>query len=117
MTLVSMSRGPTRKVRRLHASGAVTLDILRAADHEADLLGHPYIGLEHLELARLRLTGLDHERRMLLQHIPVGVTLRWWHPRGPRSALRRRGGAQTVHAQRQAQERDERNAPPDKPAS
>ncbi len=37
------------------ASGAVPNALLRAADHEADLLAHPYTGVEHLELARLRL--------------------------------------------------------------
>jgi hypothetical protein len=35
------------------ASGAVSDQLLQAADHEADLLGHPYIGVEHLELGRL----------------------------------------------------------------
>jgi hypothetical protein len=91
----------------------VTADVLRAADHEADLLGHPYIGLEHLELARLRLAGLDHERQGMLQHIRAGTTRKWWRPRGPRSALRRRGRAQTAQAQREAMERDQLDAPPD----
>ena len=50
--LSAMSRGPTRRVRRMLASGAVSDQLLQAADHEADLLGHPYIG-EHLELGRL----------------------------------------------------------------
>ena len=51
--LSAMSRGPTRRVRRMLASGAVSDQLLQAADHEADLLGHPYIGVEHLELGRL----------------------------------------------------------------
>lgn len=59
--LLIVSRGPTRRVQELIASGAVSNELLRAADHEADLLAHPYTGVEHLELARLRLTGRDAE--------------------------------------------------------
>lgn len=44
-----MSRGPTRRVQALIESDAVSPELLAAADHEADLLAHPYIGLEHLE--------------------------------------------------------------------
>jgi hypothetical protein len=81
MRVLVMSRGPTRRVRRLQESGAVTIDVLRAADHEPNLLGHPYVGLEHLELARLRLAGLDHERQDMLQHIRAATTgSRWWRP-------------------------------------
>jgi len=40
--LVVMSRGPTGRVRRLPATGAVPGQLLWAAGHEADLLGHPY---------------------------------------------------------------------------
>jgi hypothetical protein len=47
-----MSRGPTRKVRRLIADGQVSVQVLTAADHEADLLAHPYIGMEHLQLSQ-----------------------------------------------------------------
>ncbi len=36
-----VSRGPTRRVRRLIESGAVRPELLRAAEHEADLLAHP----------------------------------------------------------------------------
>jgi len=50
--LVVMSCGPTRRDRRLLASGAVSGQLLQAADHEVDLLAHPYIGLEHLDLGR-----------------------------------------------------------------
>ena len=63
--LVVMSRGPTRRVRRLLASGAVSGQPLQAPDHEADLLGHPYIGLEHLDPGRLHLAGLRTERDAL----------------------------------------------------
>jgi len=36
--------------------------LLAAAQHEADLLGHPYVGLKHLELGRLTLAGRAVER-------------------------------------------------------
>jgi hypothetical protein len=39
------------------AVGEVADQLRNAADHEADVLAHPYIGGEHLELARLRLAG------------------------------------------------------------
>ena len=47
-----MTHGPTRRVRQLISAGSVSLDELAAAEHEADLLAHPYIGVEHVELAR-----------------------------------------------------------------
>src|SRR5450631_821874 len=81
--LVVMSRGPTRRVHRLLGSGAVSGQLLQAADHEADLLGHPYIGLEHLDLGRLDLAGLTTERDALRQRMRGGVRRRWWRPRGP----------------------------------
>ena len=101
-----MSRGPTRRVRRLITSGLVTAELLVAADHEADLLAHPYIGPEHLELARLRLAGREEERASKLAALTSGVQRRHWRPRGPRSALRRRGMAQTEAAQRCAERRE-----------
>jgi hypothetical protein len=106
--LVVMSRGPTRRVRRLLVSGAVSGRLLQATDYEADLLGHPYIGLEHLDLGRLHLAGLTTERDALRQRLRVGVPRRWWRPRGPNSPLRRRGRDQTKVA-RLAAERDERD--------
>ena len=105
--LVVMSRGPTRRVRRLLVSGAVSSQLLEAADHEADLLGHPCIGLEHLDLGCLHLAGLKTERDALRQRMRVGFPRRWWRPRGPNSALRRRGRDQTKVARLSA-ERDER---------
>jgi len=102
-----MSRGPTRRVRDLVASGTVSNELLRAADHEADLLAHPYIGVEHLELARLRLAGRDADREALRQRTGVGVPRRWWRPRGRHSALRRPGLEQT-EAARLAAEHAER---------
>jgi hypothetical protein len=41
--------------------------LLQGADHEADLLGHPYIGLEHLDLGLLHLAGRTTERDALRQ--------------------------------------------------
>jgi len=104
--LVVMSRGPIRRVRRLLASGAVSGQLLKAADHEADLLGHPYIGLEHLDLGRLHLAGLATARDALRQRMRVGVPRRLWRARGPNSALRRRGRDQTKAARLSA-EREE----------
>lgn len=103
-----MSRGMTRRVRRLLQSGAVTAQLLAAADHEANLLAHPYVGLEHLELARLRLAGLECERVVLRDRLTVGVRRRWWRPRGPGSALRRRGLAEARAAQHQAENDEQR---------
>src|SRR5256885_3058475 len=94
-----MSRGPTRRVQALIESGAVSPELLAAADHEADLLAHPYIGPEHLELARLGLAGREQERAALLGQLTAGVRAPRWRPRGPRSALRRRGIARTEAAQ------------------
>ena len=44
------------------SNGEVTDDELPAADVEADLLEHPCLGVEHVELARLRIAdGLPSE--------------------------------------------------------
>ena len=91
--LLSMSRGWTRPVHCLLTLGVVSGQLLKAAGHEADLLAHPCIGLEHLKLGCLTLQGRVAERDGLRQRIPVGVPRRWWRPRGPRSALRRRAGS------------------------
>ena len=54
--LLVMSRGPTRRVRRLLASDACWRPTPmiglapQAADREADRLGHPQMGLEHFDL-------------------------------------------------------------------
>ena len=108
--LLIMSRGPTRRVRELIASGAVSNELLRAADQEADLLAHPYTGVEHLELARLRLAGRDAERDALRRELGVGVPTRWWRPRGRRSALRTRGLEQTEAARLAAERAERRDA-------
>lgn len=114
--LLIVSRGPTRRVQELIASGAVSNELLRAADHEADLLAHPYTGVEHLELARLRLTGRPAERDALGRELGVGMPTRWWRPRGRRSALRRTGREQTetarLAAERQSAETLTRNERP-----
>jgi hypothetical protein len=101
-----VSRGPTRRVRRLIESGAVADELLHAAAHEADLLGHPYIGVEHLKVGRLRMEGRTAEYETLRQQMHVGLPRRWWRPRGPRSALRRRGQRQTEHARLAADGRE-----------
>jgi hypothetical protein len=106
-----MSHGPTRRVRRLLMTGTVSPELLHAADHEADLLGHPYVGLEHLQLARLRRAGRATELEELRRQTPVGVQRRWWRPRGPRSALRRAGLLRTEAARRAAEERAENGRP------
>jgi hypothetical protein len=90
-------------VRRLLASGEVSAQVLRAADREADLLEHPYIGVEHLALARLKLAGRTAEREALLQRTTVGVRRRWWRPRGRYSALRRQGLEESRAARRAAE--------------
>lgn len=97
-----VSRGPSRRVQRLKATGEISERLLAAADHEADLLAHPYIGVEHVELARLRLAGRVRGLEEIRRRIPVGVRRWWWRPRGRRSALRRRGLEQTQAASRAA---------------
>jgi hypothetical protein len=79
----AMSRGPTRRVHRLIESGAVADKLLQAAAHQADLLGHPYIGVEDLELGRLRMEGRTVEYEAVRQHLHVDLPRRWWRPRGP----------------------------------
>lgn len=109
-----MSRGPTQRVERLVAPGEVSSELLAAADREADLMAHPYIGVEHVELARLRLARQEAERERLRAQLTPGVPPRGWRPRGRRSALRPRGLADTEAAQRavQGQEDDQRGRTP-----
>ncbi len=107
---VRVSRGPTRRVQQMIAAGLVAPDELSAANHEADLLAHPYVGVEHLELTRLRLAGKHQEREELRQQLSQGVRPRWWRPRGPRSALRK-AGLTATEAARQRAEQDETQAP------
>ncbi|WP_434004293.1 hypothetical protein [Candidatus Dormibacter sp.] len=102
-----MSRGPTRRVSRLVASGAISEALVRAAEHEADLLAQPYISLDHVQLARLRRDGLAAEYNALRGRLTADVPRRWWRPLGPRSALRRRG-RQDTEAARLAAEHAER---------
>ncbi|MDQ6636818.1 MAG: hypothetical protein M3Y62_03415 [Candidatus Dormibacteraeota bacterium] len=89
------------------ASGAISVALVRAAEHEADLLAHPYISLDHVQLARLRRDGLAAEYNALRGRLTADVPRRWWRPLGPRSALRRRG-RQDTEAARLAAERAER---------
>jgi hypothetical protein len=90
-----VSHGPTRRVRQLLRAGLVNGDLWQAADHEADLLAHPYVDLPHLELAKLRLAGMDQQRQEMVEQLSTGLARQPWRPRGPRSALRRHGVAQT----------------------
>jgi len=105
----TVSRGPSRRVRRLLDAGHLCNELLAMADREADLLEHPYIGVEHVELARLQLAGKVTERQALLNQLTTGVRRRWWRPLGPHSAFRRNGLAQT-RAARRAAELDERRS-------
>jgi len=84
-------------------NGVVTATLMSAAAHEAGLLAHPYIGIEHLELARLRLAGEDEQYETYRQLCHPGVRRRWWRPLGPRSSLRRAGLAETEAARRRAE--------------
>lgn len=98
-------------VSSLVTSGAASEELLRAADREADLLAHPYIGLEHVQLARLGLNGRTVERDVLRQQMRIGVTKRWWQIRSPRSALRA-AGVEETEAARHAAEREEHGRGP-----
>ena len=47
-----MARGPTRRVQDLMDSGLFADDTMTAACYEADLLAHPYVGLNTCALLR-----------------------------------------------------------------
>ena len=87
-------------------AGLVAPDLVVAAGHEADLLEHPYIGCEHVKLARLRAEGRDAEYLRLKASLPIGLSRRWWRPRGRHSALRSQGLRATRNARRQAENND-----------
>jgi hypothetical protein len=93
-------------VKKLIHTGAVSQELLAAADLEADLLAHPYVGLERLELARLSLEGRHAGRDALRHRLTGGVRRRWWRPRGRRSALRTDGLCETAERQAAAHRRD-----------
>ena len=67
--MVGDPRSVPARVRQLISAGSVSLDELAGAEHEADLLAHPYIGVKHVELARLRLAGKEGERAALLRRV------------------------------------------------
>lgn len=90
------------------AAESVSPNLLAAAEHEADLLAHSYVGLEHLELARLRLMGREQERAALAASLGPGAVAGRWRPRGPRSALRPRGLAEAYAAQQRALAEEQR---------
>jgi len=73
----TVSRGPSRRVRRLRDAGHLSDELLARADREADLLEHPYIGVVHVELPRMRLAGKVTERQALLNQLTRGVRRRW----------------------------------------
>jgi len=56
---MTYSSRPSRRVRRLLDAGHLSDELLAMADREADLLEDPYIGVVHVELARMRLAGED----------------------------------------------------------
>lgn len=66
-----------RRVRRLLDVGQLSDELVAAADREADHLEHPYIGVEHIDLARLRLAGNETGRQELLNQLPTVVRRRW----------------------------------------
>jgi alkanesulfonate monooxygenase SsuD/methylene tetrahydromethanopterin reductase-like flavin-dependent oxidoreductase (luciferase family) len=108
-----VARGLTRRVQRQRDEGLVAVEILDAAEREADLLEHPYIGLEHLELARLRIAGRRTEYDALKSTLTAGVRRPWWHVRGRHSALRRAGlrATQLARQRAQADEQEPRSRP------
>ena len=108
-----VSRGPTRRVRRILDRGEATAAEVARADVEADLLEHPYIGVEHVLLARLWIAARVAEREALLAILSPGVPRRWWRPRGSNSALRRRGVEEAREARRTAAARDARRSESD----
>ncbi|MDT4975362.1 MAG: hypothetical protein QOG98_1120 [Pseudonocardiales bacterium] len=87
-------------------AGLIPPGLLAAASHEADLVEHPYIGYEHLELARLRAEDRDSDYNALKGMLPIGLRRRWWRPRGRRSALRSQGLLATRNARREAESND-----------
>jgi hypothetical protein len=105
-----MSRGLTRRVRKLVDAGAVPDEVLVAADHEADLLGHPYLGVEHLQLGRLAIERRVEDRAALREALDREAPRRWWRPRGPRSALRARGLQETKERRLAAKREDDKRA-------
>lgn len=84
----------------------VTPNLLVAASHEADLLEHPYVGLEHLDLARLRTAGRQADYAALKETLQPGLQRRWWRPRGRGSALRNPGLDATRQARIEAENTD-----------
>jgi hypothetical protein len=102
-----MSRGITRRTRQLLKRGTLARSELTEATHEAELLGHPYVGPEHFRLAELRRDRRDEEYKQLRASIPMAARPRWWKPLGRRSALRQAGLAQTRSAQQAARQRED----------
>lgn len=98
-----VAHGLTRRVQRLSDDGLIANELLDAAEHEADLLEHPYIGIEHVELARLHADGHQSGYDALRSTLTPGVRRPWWHVRGRRSALRDAGARATRLARQRAE--------------
>jgi hypothetical protein len=73
--------------------------LLGEARHQADLLGHPYLGPEHVRLAALRVLGRRDQWLTLHGSLPSGLPGHGWRPRGPLSAARRAGRRRTARRQ------------------
>jgi hypothetical protein len=53
--------------------GLASPELLAAAGREADLLEHPYVGREHIELATFRANGQMDEYNALRSTLSVGI--------------------------------------------
>jgi hypothetical protein len=104
---VFVSRGPTRRTRRLLKQGALDGSEMSDASHEADLSGHPYVAPEHFHLAKLRREGRLGDYQELRASIRPVAAGRWRKPLGPKSALRPLGRSQTQMAQEAARDQDD----------
>jgi len=94
---------------RLASAQVPIADLLAVAAHEAALVRHPYVGIEHVEVAAYRMlreSDLVAEGRRDLLGLKVSRH-RWWRVRGRRSALRSAGQADLDQRQRQAREADD----------
>ncbi len=106
-----MAHGVTRRVQRLIEQGLVSADVVRAAHHEADLHSHAYVGLEHVELARLALAGRVSELHVARRGIRPDMQRGRWRPLGRTSALRVAGIRDTQRRRQEAEKRERKGYP------
>jgi hypothetical protein len=117
--LTSASRYSPSARRLLSAIGAPDLaevlpdgvareELITEARHQADLLAHPYVGPEHVQLAALRLSGRREDWARLHAALSPGLRNDGWRPRGALSAARRRGRRQAVRRQTAAADNEAR---------